>query len=441
MPANQEPAQANFTPRAIGECVHSLTRPSLPLRLLQMMRSLAYQPPPTAKRTRAGTRWLACLLTVQLAACSGAEVTSPAAGRRGIEVDLSGPERYAAALRLAALARVEARAGEDPLAAEHFRNAYRLQQAVPFLVAYAQAAERAGLFAEAHDALRRLLGHALSEDQRKIIETQEKRVAALVPPGLQRVAVLVSPDGARVEMSREGTTKRNGPERMLIGSGDVFLQPGTWNLETGAKGFNSELRTVQVGPPETNVVAIELQLEDQGPALVGTPNARQPRQIDKRPIPLVQDKKPDPPKGPTLTLGEVPQTAKRGFIATWGPIATTGLGVLVVGAGGWFGYQTQVAANDIAAVQPGGSDYVAKNLTTNQQTQLDSVHANQTLANYAFIGGGALVAIGSLWWLLQPAAQPEAPVQQLTEAPRPPTPSVLPVPTVSGRGAALTWKF
>lgn len=417
-----------------------------------MIRSLAHMPSPTADQTRsplrAWTRSVACLLVLQLAACGGAEVTAPVAGRRGIEVDLSGPERYAAALRLAALARVEARAGEDQLAAEHFRNAYRLQEAVPFLVAYAQAAERAGLFAEAHDALRRLLGHALSDDQRKIVEVQEKRVAALVPPGLQRVAILVAPDGARVELSREGAdkTKLKGPERMLIGSGDVFLQPGAWNLETGAKGFNSELRTVQVGAPEANVVAIQLQPEDQGPALVGTPNARQPQQFDKRPIPLAQDKKPDTAKGPTLVIDDHPQSARRGFIATWGPIATTGLGVLAVGAGGWFGYQTQVAADNVASFQPGGSAYDAKNLTTNQQTQLDSVRANQRLANYAFIGGGTLVALGSLWWLLQPAAPSAAPSQELTHSARPQATlpslsSLLPVPSVSWRGAALSWHF
>jgi hypothetical protein len=385
------------------------------------------------------TQAVALLLLVVLTACGGGQVAGKPLPRYGIEVDLSAPEMYAAALRMAALARVEARAGQDELAAEHFRGAYKLHETTVFLFAYGQAAERAKLFAEAHEAAVRALSHDLTDDQHKALEDNEKRLAALVPPGLRRVAILVQPEGARVELAREGHDKLQGPERIVIGSGEVFLLPGIWHLETSAKGWSSELRTFQVGGGEGDVIAIQLHPEDQGPALVGTPNVRQPKVIEKHQIPEPQEKKVENKPGPTVIVEDHPRPPDRGFLNKYGPVTTTILGVLAVGAGGWFGYQTQVAANNANAVLPGGSQY---NVGTYRQQNADfkaEADANSTRATGLFIGGGVLLAAGTVWWLLSPSAV-SAPAPELTDS-APTRGWKLPVPSVSLHGVSLAWTF
>lgn len=410
-----------------------------------MMRLLVRTPAWTdARRSRPlhsrGMRAVALLLLVALTACGGGQANGNLAPRHGIEVDLSAPEKYAAALRMAALARVEARAGLDELAAEHFRGAYKLHETPPFLFAYGQAAERAKLYAEAHEAAVRALSHDLSDEQRKVLEDNEKRLAALVPPNVQRVAILVQPEGARVELSREGFDKGRGPERTVIGSGEVFLLPGTWHLETSAKGWSSELRTFQVGGGEGDVIAIQLHREDEGPALVGTPNPKQPKVIEKRRIPEPQpEKKVEPGPGPTIVVEEHPKAPQRGFLSKYGPVTTTVLGVLAVGAGGWFGYQTQVAATNANDVLPGGANYNAKTYRALSQDYLDQANQNARLAQGLFVGGGVLLAAGTLWWVLSPSAA-SAPAPELTQT-TPVRGWKLPVPSVSLQGVSLAWPF
>ncbi len=381
---------------------------------------------------------LAALLVASLVmqtACGGGQAETRLAPRPGIEVDMSAPEKYAMALRMAALARVETRSGQDELAAEHFRAAYKLHETTQFLFAFGQAAERAGLHAEAHEAARRALTHDLSDEQRKSIEDNVKRLAALVPPGLQRVAILVKPQGARVELSREAVghaaVERRGPERIVIGSGEVFLKPGTWHLETSAKGFSSELRTFEVGGAEGDVIAIQLHLEDQGPALVGTPNAKQPKVIEKRLLPDGQEKKVEVKPGPTVYVETHPAPPQQGFVSKYGPVGTTILGVLAVGAGGWFGYQTQVAGDNANAVLPGGADYNAKTYRQDNLDYLDQANQNALLAQGLFIGGGALIAVGTVWWMLSPSAA-TAPAPELSAAPE---------PSFTLSGVALNWRF
>lgn len=395
-----------------------------------------------AVRRRLRQAWTAVLAAslVLQSACGGGQAETRMAPRPGIEVDMSAPEKYAMALRMAALARVEARSGQDELAAEHFRAAYKLHETTQFLFAYGQAAERAKLYAEAHEAARRALTHDLTDEQRKSIEENVNRLAALVPPGLQRVAILVRPEGARVELSHEaaGNAKvpvrqgeKQGSDRIVIGSGEVFLMPGTWHLETSAKGFSSELRTFQVGGTEGDVIAIQLHLEDQGPALVGTPNARQPKVIDKRPLPEGQEKKVEIKPGPTVYVETRPAPPAQGFVSKYGPVSTTVLGVLAVGVGGWFGYQTQVAGDNANAVLPGGANYNAKTYRQDNLDYLDQANQNARLAQGLFIGGGALIAAGTVWWMLSPSAA-SAPAPEL---------SAVPKASFTLSGVALNWRF
>ena len=224
-----------------------------------------------------------CLLFCTLAACGGAGHAVEQSGRLDADGP-TGPERYTQALRLASLARVEARAGLEQLAAEHWRAATRLGGEPIWVVEQAEAQERARLYAEARETATRALARDLNPTEKQRAEQLIARVTPQIPAGLVRVAILVRPEGARVELSRADRKSRRGAERVLIGSGHAWLAPGPWAVETTAKGFYSELRTVQVGG-DGNLVAIALVLEDQGAAMVNAqPDQEQPAVV---PAPIV----------------------------------------------------------------------------------------------------------------------------------------------------------
>ena len=220
------------------------------------------------------------LIAVGLAACSGG---GPAAqrDRSAAAEEISTPTHYATALRLAALGRVEARSGADELAAEHFRAAYRHHADAEFLRKYAESAERAHLYAEARDATKRALMHPLAAEDRQRLEGDVVRLDKLVQPGLVRVAVQVRPDTARVVLTQGNV------QRTVLGPGQIYLKAGAWGIETSAKGFQSELRTFQVGEGEGEMLAIALHSEETGPALAEVPQGRgEPER--KTPIPEVE---------------------------------------------------------------------------------------------------------------------------------------------------------
>jgi len=360
-----------------------------------------------AGRAAAGLRrgvvtalWATALLA--LGACGGATGGSLATSRPGGEG--SPTERYVASLRLAALGRVEARGGLDEVAAEHFRAAYRKHPAVEYLLAAARSAERAKLYAEAHDALRQALLHVLPADERARTDQEVARLEPLVPPGLVRVTVQVAPEGARVELSRQqpGDPKEAGRsfDRVVLGTGWVFLQPGTWAVHSTAKGFQSELQTVTLQPDGAELVSVALHVEDTGPQLAD------PRPRAKRPDEALQPDgaKPQEPEGPVVQFN-MDRTPKRSAAHTWGPIGLSVVGVAGIGAGGWFGFQA--AQNGLAA-----NDLISQKLPKAQyDTQLGEhvtkAQDNARLANYAFAGGGALVALGTLWWWLAPDDKPK----------------------------------
>jgi hypothetical protein len=246
------------------------------------------QPKPDLGCIRAGTpsplRVFPVLLLVLLAlltACGGAAQSVGQSGRLDV-TGPTGPERYAQAVRLAALARVEARAGLEQLAAEHWRAATRLGGEPIWVVEQAEAQERARLYAEARETATRALARDLSPAEKQRIDQLFARVTPQIPVGLVRVPILVRPEGARVELSRADRKSRRGAERVLIGTGHAWLAPGTWAVETTAKGFNSELRTVQVDG-DGNLVAIALVPEDQGPAMA----TAQPDQEAPPPVAVV----------------------------------------------------------------------------------------------------------------------------------------------------------
>ena len=380
---------------------------------------------------------------VAVAGCGGQTGGTLATGR--LNTEGSPTERYSASLRLAALARVELRAGADEMAAEHFKAAYRKHPHADYLLAAAKAAEKAKLYAEAHDALRRCQTHDLPAEERARVTAEIARLAPLVPPQLIRVTVQVQPDGARVELTRQlpGESAKvvgNGArpfDRVVLGTGGVYLAAGMWAVYSTAKGYQSELQTVQVAPDGGEFVAVALAVEDTGPQLADPLRSKLKKPEDGL---NPDDKKPPEPEGPVVEFG-MAKTPKRSSVHTWGPLVASALGVVAVGAGGWFGFQaTQngAQANDLHNQGLSKADYDSNFAFYRQQTE-----SNAQLANYALIGGGTMLAIGTLWWMLAPsqdATPNDGAAPKLTEA-TPKFPLALPRLTLAPGGAGLAWTF
>ncbi len=444
---------------------------------------------------------LLCVWFCTLVACGSGNQVVQQSGRLDVEGP-TGPERYTQALRLASLARVEARAGLEQLAAEHWRAATRLGGEPIWVVEQAEAQERARLYAEARETATRALARDLNPGEKQRAEQVVARVTPQIPAGLVRVAILVRPEGARVELSRADRKSHRGAERVLIGSGHAWLAPGTWAMETTAKGFSSELRTVQVGG-DGSLVAIALVPEDQGAAMVNAqPEPEEtpvvvpvvppatakpvvaeapivpvapvqpvkpveqpkpaevakaiepPKPVEKpKPVevakPVEQPKVVEPPPPaeepkPVVKQDVVPPVGvekhadtagKVSWIHKVGPYTVAGLGVLALGAGGWFGIQAMSDASSANGLNPKTATYSGQ-----VDTLATSATHNATLANALIVSGGVLVAAGAAWWLFAPHdAAPST--RKHTQVEAAPVAAALPMIGVSPSSFSLTWSF
>ncbi|MSP90904.1 MAG: hypothetical protein EXR79_03725 [Myxococcales bacterium] len=330
--------------------------------------------------------------------------------------DSSQSTRQARAQRLAALARVEARAGIDDVAAEHFRAAYRQHPDAEHLIAAAQSWERAKRYAEAHESVLRALGHALPDAERARLDAEVMRLRGLVPAGLVKVAVQVRPEGTRVVLTQVGKDSGEAIQRTVLGTGHIWLQPGLWNVESSAKGFQSHLMTFQSGGADGELLAVVLKPEEQGPVLVqtqpegGAPVAPKPevahtggdgKGVGPESIAGVEPERPPPREpGPVVELGYGAPRPQRSVLSRYGPLVLSALGVGALGGGGYFGWAATQSAADANALTGGEKDY---------KTQLDDLKVQAAdrvfLANASFGAGGALLVAGTLWWALQPASR------------------------------------
>ena len=351
--------------------------------------------------------------------------------------------RYPQSLRQAALGRVHQRAGFDALAAEYFRSAYRAYPQLTYVLDYAQASERARHFAEAHAAYAQALQHQLGDEQRKRIVGEVERLKTLVSPSLVPVAVQVQPQGARVVFSAEGEGEQN--QRVMLGDGSLWLRPGTYQIDGTAAQHHGLKRTFRVGTHERQLLSIHLRRQTLtsssiavgAPAAVGTAPAKSapidgaPTKtvvVSPTPAPAEADEPTAPAEAapvvakaaapaeaaaaaepPAVDDGPIdgeenieestPMPTSSGGNAFWGPVVTAGLGVAGLGAGAYFGSMMITYAgyaNDLK--NPKGANY-KKNLA--EQTQL--AQDNADYATWAFIGGGALVAAGTAWFILDRA--------------------------------------
>ena len=242
------------------------------------------------------------------------------------------------------------------------------------------------------------------------------RLRGLVPAGLVKVAVQVRPEGTRVVLSQAGKEGGDGIQRTVLGTGHIWLQPGLWNVESSAKGFQSHFMTFQSGGAEGELLAVVLKPEEQGPTLVQTqpdggavvvpkpdvaPKDSAAKAVGPESISGVEPERPRPPEpGPVVELGYGAPRPQRSVLSRYGPLVVSALGVAALGGGGFFGWQATQSAADANALTGGEKDY---------KTQLDDLKVQAAdrvlMANASFGAGGALLLAGTLWWALQPASR------------------------------------
>lgn len=388
------------------------------------------------------------------------------------------------------MARVELRSSAYELAAEHFRAAYRHHADADFMRRYAEAAERAGLYAEARDATQRVLTHPLSPEERQRLEGDVVRLDKMVQPGLVRVMVQVKPDGARVVLTLGNL------QRTVLGPGHIYLKSGSWGVESSAKGFQSELRTLQAGEGGA-LLAISLHAEEAGPALAEVPRATgdgirkaplieiepepepkavpvvavQPKvepKVEPKPVPVVAvqpkvepkiepkvepkvEPKPAPPKAvakpepepkaaPTPLVIAPKEVKPQGpsVVGRYGPYVTAGLGVVAIGVGGFFLYQAMQNVSDLNGLN--AASMTPAQYASSFDAGKSDAQANLQKADYLMAAGGAVLVAGVAWWVLTPrgsttAEADHSPAQTAASAMLPRNVAV------THRSLALTWTF
>ncbi len=351
--------------------------------------------------------------------------------------------RFARALRLAARGRVQARAGMDGAASESLRLSYHIVPELSVLTDHAAAAERAQYFGQAHAAWREVLNHPLGPAARKKATAEAERLAPLVPADHVPVLVTVSPFHAAVTLERT----EDGQRRVVLSDGVVWLKAGGWQAATVATGYKSELRAFRVERRSNEAFAVVLEPSQKALRMAGSRDGPLPgERVGAKPDGLAPPKE-DPsrndgqapkstakqtPKDPTAGsdvdggLKQTQPTPPGGGLSKWGPIITAGVGVAALGVGGFFGYNAKQNVDVANGLSPTRPDY---------KTQLkfygDAASDRAQLANTMFIAGGALAAVGTVWWLLAPRSGDEAAASSLR-------PSGM---SLSGRGFVALWTF
>jgi hypothetical protein len=107
--------------------------------------------------------------------------------------------------------------------------------------------------------------------------------------------------------------------------------------------------------------------------------------------------------------------------------------VAAIGAGGYFGQKVLSWVDYANGLSPSGKEYASRLADARDQAQTQAL-----MANSLFIGGGTLVATGTLWWLLQPSTSSRVVLDPEVRH----RPAWRPVTVASdGRSLLLAWSF
>jgi len=405
------------------------------------------------------------------------------------QIVLKGTERqsathyYPESLRLAARARVQARAGDDALAAEYFRGAYHAHPEISYLLAYARASERARFFAESRAAYRDALTHDLPKESRRQVKAEIERLNTLVPKGEVAVTLQVRPRSAHALLERAAGTRAGRKikpySRIVMGDAKVFLKPGTYEVHVTANHFQAQLRSFKVSPGEGDsshgqLVAITLKPDVKVPLALaggGDVGSKQRPKLATQASAGQADPGKNTGKGPEKTAGkddddddddeddepvkiagagggddddddagadaQTEESAGSGggsALHKYGPVATTALGVLGLVGGGALWYLA-LDEKSLAEAVPAS----AKN-----REELFTYHSDRAATFWsgrviALGVGGALAVAGTIWWAAAPKTTAQGPQRKqdrsLALTLRP---SKI---QFSGSSLAATWRF
>ena len=193
---------------------------------------------------------LGCLC---LAAACGPGATAPVRFRAPPEVD--SVDELRRAIGYVSYARVAARAGEFKESYAAYRAALRIHADGEWFADAAQVAEKGQLFGESHDCWVQAAALAGDAETRKRHDQQADRLKSLIPAGNVAVAVVVEPQGVRIEL-RQADDSHGRP---LLGDEVVWLEPGEWTAEDPDAVTPGALARFRVGSAGPHVVAVSLQ--------------------------------------------------------------------------------------------------------------------------------------------------------------------------------------
>ncbi len=150
-----------------------------------------------------------------------------------------------------------------------------------------------------------------------------------------------------------------------------------------------------VEPEKPAEAPVEAAVEPEKPAAAEKPAEPDEPAPQEEPAPAAEEGDEDDDEELDEVIEDPAPASGASGLSTWGPIATAGLGVAALGAGGYFFYTATVHAgyaNDLNEKSP--------NYDKNFDEQSTLAQDNLDLANYAFIGGGTLVGLGTAWFVL-----------------------------------------
>jgi hypothetical protein len=266
-----------------------------------------------------------------------------------------------------------------------FEESLRLQPALGTLLNLADCYERQGRLATAWSKFLELAAKAAAAGQTERAKIGKKRAAALVPRLSNLVIAVVNiPPG--LEVKRDGTVAGQAEWGTPIP-----VDPGTHTVEATAPGRQSWSATVVVdeGAKTATVSVPEL---NPMPASTGAPSAS-----------------PAPAETGEPLMASPPAPAPRDAAASnrgWGTqktlaLVSAGLGLVGVGVGSYFGFQSISKHNEAENVCP------TRTCSTTDGVQLWSdARTAGDRATVAFILGGAALVGGGVLWFTSPSSAP-----------------------------------
>jgi hypothetical protein len=238
--------------------------------------------------------------------------------------------------------------------------------------------QKQGKSASAWGAYREAMALASSAGQADR-EKFARQKAASLEPNLIRVKIVVPPDSEvnGLEVKRDGIVVAH-PQ---FGTA-MPIDPGLHTIDATAPGKLPFRDTFNVAKPGQTTTYTLVPLKDAPkPVVVATP----------APDPAPPPPPPEPP-APKTTRGPLPAIG----------IATAAVGLAAIGAGVFFGLDSQSKSDEVQSIGTGGGNWSAA-----EQDTYDSGETAATMANAFFIAGGVILVTGGVLAVMGFSKKPE----------------------------------